>query len=182
MQKKLRNWKTELSWTKYREQTFLRYITWNLVVFSRLFDIYKVTEWMNFIQWSSMNGTFNGQARKVESWMSERNLTETALWRCSTKQLCLETAQNTQKNTCTGASFYWSYMSPACNSTKKGTQAQVFPCCDFSNVFNLVGVLMLESFSWPLPIKIWERKPFTTWYVINSCNDILLVKFAVCWK
>ena len=62
----------ELSLTKYREQTFLRYITWNLVVFSRLFNIYKVTEWMTFIEWPSMNETFNRQARKIESWMSEK--------------------------------------------------------------------------------------------------------------
>ena len=62
-----------LSWTKYREQTFLRYITWNLIVFSRLFNIYKVTEWMTLIEWSSVNETSNRQAKKVESWMLEKN-------------------------------------------------------------------------------------------------------------
>ena len=69
MHKKLRNWKTELSWTKYRvfslwEQSFLRYITWNLVAFSRLINICKVTEWMIFLEYSWMNESLNRQARK----------------------------------------------------------------------------------------------------------------------
>ena len=51
------------------EQTFLRYVMWNLVVFSRLINIYKVTEWTFFIEWSSMNELSTDKLEKVESWI-----------------------------------------------------------------------------------------------------------------
>ena len=57
MQRKLRNWKAELYWTKYRifalcKQTFFRYITWNLAVIFKLIREDKHLTSIKIIQFS----------------------------------------------------------------------------------------------------------------------------------
>ena len=160
MQKKLRNWKTELSWIKSRvfplwEQLFLRYITWNLVVFSRLINIYKVTDWMIFIEWPWMNETFNRQARKVESWMSQKDPNRNSASPMLNKIVVLRNCAKPVPEPL--------FIGAACpllaTLLKKKLRHRYFPVVTF-HPFNLVGVLMLECFSWPLSIRTCKRKPF----------------------
>ena len=65
-------------------------IIWSLAVFFGLINIYAVTESL---------ATLCKQARTSEK------TEETALPRCSEKQLILEFVQNSQENTCAGVSF-----------------------------------------------------------------------------
>ena len=48
--------------------------------------------------------------------------------RCSVKMVFLEISQNSQKNTCTRASFSIKLQPEACNFIKKETLTQVFSC------------------------------------------------------
>ena len=94
------------------------------------------------------------------------------------KEVFLRISQNSQESTCTGVSFWWSYLLPAYNLIKKGTSSQMFSCKlydIFKNNFFIkgLGATASESSSQVIIIKTskWHqlRQYFWQYCQLSKC-------------